>query len=78
MVGIWHGHGMASVNQTRPHLGVAWERHAVCESAFSQAMALCTLLLPTNLTDILCLVSQVMPFRVNAVIYSVFSKEELL
>ena len=49
MVGAWHGHGMASVNQTRPHYinqmgkrhskplaawhGMAGERHAMCESA---------------------------------------------
>ena len=53
MVGAWHGHGMASVNQTRPHCvnqmgkihskplaarhgrGMAWERHAMCESALT-------------------------------------------
>jgi len=50
MVGAWHGHGMASVNQTWSHCvyqmgkthskplaarrGVAEERHAMCESAF--------------------------------------------
>ena len=56
MVGAWHGHGIANVNQTRPHcvnqtgkthskllaarhgrgngMGAAWERHAMCESAF--------------------------------------------
>jgi hypothetical protein len=43
MVGAWHGHGMASVNQIRPHcvnqMGkthskplAAGERHAMCES----------------------------------------------
>jgi hypothetical protein len=45
----WHGNGMASVNQTRPHcvnqMGKthskplaarqAWARHAMCESAFT-------------------------------------------
>ena len=49
----WSEHGMASVNQTRPHCvnqmgkthskhllarhgrATAWERHAMCESAFS-------------------------------------------
>ena len=48
MVREWHGHGMASVNQTRPHCvnqmgktflaarhGAAWERHVRCESALS-------------------------------------------
>ena len=62
MVGAWHGHGMASVNQTRPHCvnqmgktyskplaarhgrGMAWERHAICESAFSQLHAQASLL----------------------------------
>jgi hypothetical protein len=52
MVGAWHGHGKASVNQTRLHCanqmgkthsktlaarhgrGMAWARHATCESAF--------------------------------------------
>ena len=51
MVRAWHGRGMASVNQTRPHCvnqmgkthskplaarhgrGMAWARHAMCESA---------------------------------------------
>ena len=55
MVGAWHGHSMASVNQTRSHCvrqmgkthskplvaqhgrGTAWERHAMCESALSNA-----------------------------------------
>ena len=52
MVRAWHGRGMASVNQTRPHCvnqmgkthskplatrhGAAWARHAMCESAFTQ------------------------------------------
>jgi hypothetical protein len=44
MVGAWHGHGMASVNQTQPHcvnqMGKTHSkplaaRHAICESAFS-------------------------------------------
>jgi hypothetical protein len=52
MVRAWprarHGHGMASLNQTRPHYvnqmgkthskpfsGAAWARHAMCVSAFS-------------------------------------------
>ena len=53
MFGAWHGHGMASVNQTRLHCvnqmgkthskplvarhgrGMAWARHAMCESAFT-------------------------------------------
>ena len=46
MVRAWHGRGMASVNQTRPHCvnqmgkarhgrGTAWARHAMCESAFN-------------------------------------------
>jgi hypothetical protein len=53
MVGAWHGHSMASVNQTWPHcvnqmgkthskplaaghdMGAEWERHAMCESAFT-------------------------------------------
>ena len=56
MVEAWHGRGMASVNQIRPHcvnqmgkthckplaarhgtgngMDTAWERHAMCESAF--------------------------------------------
>ena len=56
MVGAWHGHGMASVNQTRPHCvnqmgkthskhlaarhgrGTAWERHAMCETAFIESL----------------------------------------
>ena len=54
MVGAWHGHGMASVNQTRRHCvnqmgrthskplaarhgrGMAWARHAMCESPFNR------------------------------------------
>ena len=44
MVGAWHGHGIASVNQTRPHgvnqMGKTYSkplaaRHAMCESAFT-------------------------------------------
>ena len=52
----WHGRGMASVNQTRPHrvnqmgkthskplaAGMAGERHAMCESAFSVPLAVLT------------------------------------
>ena len=43
MMGAWHGRGMASVNQTRPHcvnqMGKTHSkllaaRHAMCESAF--------------------------------------------
>ena len=43
MVGAWHGHGMANVNQTRPlcvnqmgktHSKPLAARHAMCESAF--------------------------------------------
>ena len=44
MVGAWYGHGMASVNQTRPycanqmgkpHSKSLAARHAMCESAFT-------------------------------------------
>jgi hypothetical protein len=44
MVRAWHGRGMASVNQTRPHcvnqMGKThfkplWARHAMCESALT-------------------------------------------
>ena len=54
MVGAWHGHGMASVNQTRPHCvnrmgktyskpSAARERHAMCESAFTLLKAMAVL-----------------------------------
>ena len=44
MVGVWHGHGMESMNQTRPHcvnqMGKTYSKplaaqHAMSESAFT-------------------------------------------
>jgi hypothetical protein len=53
VVGAWHGHGMANMNQAQPHClnqmgrthskplvarhgrGIAWARHAMCESTLN-------------------------------------------
>ena len=51
MVGAWHGHGMASVNQTRPRHGMAGERHGHGLLCVNRPLKCLNTLQPTDDTD---------------------------